>query len=93
MGDKQQYLAEGSDYHVSIEKWLGVGVKDILIYFSTELGEVTAKLSKIVFDDGTMLYVEGEHDFPYLADAGKSTPAKFTCDEMERIRKLVDDED
>ena len=48
-------IQDGSKYpHLSLTK----------LWF----GEVGIKLYRIVFTDGAALYVEGEHDHPYVTD-------------------------
>lgn len=65
----KDYLTEGSDYVLSYTKIAGQGIKDITGYISNELGDPVFKIRKIVLEDNTQLWVEGEHDFPYIADA------------------------
>lgn len=45
-----------------------VAIHDIYGYFSEEMGEKTFKLTQVVLTNGSAISVEGEHDFPYLAD-------------------------
>ena len=43
-------------------------VVDLIGRVTDESGEPTFKLYSVVFSDGTECTIEGEHDFPYLAD-------------------------
>ena len=60
---------EASKYsNISLCKLTGKKIADIHGYLSNEFGSPTFKVSVIVFEDGANAFVEGEHDFPYLAD-------------------------
>lgn len=59
---------EGSDYLLSLSKIAGKKVVDVTGYISREYDEPTFKISRLVLEDGRELMVEGEHDFPYVAD-------------------------
>lgn len=52
--------------NLSLNKLMGKNVVDIEGYVSTEFGEPTFKISQVIFDDGTSVWAEGEHDMPYL---------------------------
>ena len=67
MAANEKYLADGSDYEMSLKK-MGLNIADILGYVSHEFGEDTPvfKITDIVLADGTTIGVEGEHDIPYL---------------------------
>ncbi len=78
---KADALVEGSDYLLSLNKLLGKKVVDIQGHLSNEFGQVTFQMYKIVLDDGTMFFAEGEHDFPYLTDGD----AKFDEDQFKAI--------
>ena len=41
---------------------------DVEVSLSSEFGDVGLKLKRIVFTDGSKLWVEGEHDHPYVTD-------------------------
>lgn len=57
---------EGSTYEISLSKLITKPIKDVYGYLTGEFGGVTFEMTKIVFDDGTILGCEGEHDCPYL---------------------------
>ena len=63
---KEQYQHEGSDYLLSLTKLTGKKIKDVVGYVSNEFGDPTFKLSHIVMEDDKPLFIEGEHDFPYV---------------------------
>lgn len=54
-----------ADYDYSLNKLLGKKVKDIYWYPGV-LGVWVCKLTKVIFEDDTYMWIEGEHDFPYL---------------------------
>lgn len=59
-------LVDGSSVLISLEKVHGKAVKDIHGYITTEFGDPTFQISRVVFEDGTFVFAEGEHDLPYL---------------------------
>lgn len=79
---------EGEAYHISLSKLFNNQVKDILGYISTEFGDPTFVLSKVIFEDGN-IWVEGEHDLPYL---GLGDDVKgYTEEILEEAYKLTKD--
>ena len=48
-------------------------IKDIGGYVTTEFGDDVPvfKISKIIFEDDTSIWVEGEHDIPYIPSSDK----------------------
>lgn len=63
-----KYQADGSSYELSLEKLTGQKIKDVLGYVSMEFGEPSFQLTKIVLENGTQFWCEGEHDHPYITD-------------------------
>ena len=55
------------DYTLSLVKLAGKKIVDIEGHIDTE-GDPVFGISKVVFDDGSYLWAEGEHDRPYLYD-------------------------
>jgi hypothetical protein len=78
---------EGSDYLISLHKLIGKPIKDIQGYLTSEFGDVTFKMSKVEFADGTFLGCEGEHDLPYLV--GFDEQPNF---DDETLQELYDQE-
>lgn len=74
-----------SGYEISLAKLTGKSIKDIYGYISTEFDEPTFKLTKVLLDDDTYFWVEGEHDFPYLTSGGKDNRAEFDSEELQSI--------
>ena len=58
--------ADGSTFRSSLSKLVGKKIKDVHGIISAGFGDPVFKLSVVVFEDDTVLQVEGEHDFPYL---------------------------
>lgn len=60
------------DYEISllhdclIEK--GCGIADIFGYVSHEFGDPVFKITKLILSPDRVVYVEGEHDHPYLSN-------------------------
>lgn len=57
-----------SDYEIGITKIIGKKIKEIRGYLTSEFDDLTFKMTKVEFEDGTFLGCEGEHDMPYLVD-------------------------
>lgn len=65
--EKQAYLHEDSDWLFSLSKYVDKKVVDILGYPSDPFGGTPVfVISQLLFEDGTRLHVEGEHDTAYL---------------------------
>lgn len=57
-----------SGYEIGLTKLIGKSIKEVRGYLTGELGGVTFKMTRIEFEDGTMLGCEGEHDLPYVVN-------------------------
>jgi hypothetical protein len=80
---------DGSTWEISLCKLIGKKVKDIRGYISPEFGDMSFKLSHIVFDDDSEMSVEGEHDFPYLAETPRFEQPNF---DQETLRRLYEED-
>lgn len=70
--DKKDFLQDGSDWLFSLNKLTGRKVVDVIGYPSDPFGGVPLfKVSQIVFEDGTTISIEGEHDVPYIPSDDK----------------------
>jgi hypothetical protein len=69
-------LCAGSEYTISLTKLLGQRITDIRGTLSKEFGDPVFSISQFELEDGTLLYVEGEHDMPYLP-ADENGPANL----------------
>lgn len=84
--EKADVAVEGSDYEISLVKLVNQPIKDVTGHLTTEFGDPVFKMCEIVFEDGTKLFCEGEHDIPYFTTAGDSTVPGYPDDEaMERL--------
>lgn len=61
-------------FEISLAKLVGRRIADVHGYVTDEFGQPNFKVTNIVFDDGTKVRVEGEHDFPYLSMDRRNTP-------------------
>lgn len=73
--------------HIDLAKLVGKEIANISGYITTEFGDPTFQLSRIIFTDGTFLWVEGEHDLPYVVDGD----CKLDSDLMTEIRNAEDE--
>lgn len=88
------YATDGDDpdhFFLSLGKIMGKQVADISVTVSREFHEASLVLFRVVFEDGTFLNCEGEHDFPYLThgygDKGVMIP------DIEHLAERPDDEE
>ena len=73
--------------NISLNKLLGSNkIKDITGYISNEFGEPTFKLSRIILEDDNELWVEGEHDYPYVTEGLKPVNELMP----EKLQELYD---
>lgn len=81
-----------SDYEIGLTLLIGKKVKEVRGYLSCEYDEPVFLLTKIEFEDGTMLGIEGEHDFPYLVTWGREGSPEFCKPyaDDERMQKIYD---
>lgn len=49
-----------------LSELIGKRIVEIEGYPSNEFGDPVFKIVQVVFDDGSKLWVEGEHDMPYI---------------------------
>lgn len=78
-------LVEEHDWQLSLVKLVGLKVKDIRGYITTEFGDPVIKLTEIEFEDGTELCCEGEHDMPYVVTYATNAPANTDSETLERL--------
>jgi hypothetical protein len=57
--------------YISLSKLVGKEISDIQCRISMEFGSPSIVMFKIVFKDGSGLYCEGEHDFPFVTNIGR----------------------
>lgn len=80
------YNEKQSSYELSLSKLVGKKIVDIVGYATDPFGGTPLfKINKIVFDDGTYVRLEGEHDVPYI-------PANDKLNNMdeETLQSLID---
>lgn len=87
--DKKDFLVGEKDWLFSLSKLTGKKIADITGYPSDPFGGVPVfKIFAVVFDDGTTLHAEGEHDVPYIP----STEKVQNLDE-DTLQQFIEDED
>lgn len=64
----------------------GKKIIEIIGYVSMEFGDPVFKIYRIVYEDETFSFVEGEHDFPYIP-----TDKNVTEETLEKIREEEDE--
>lgn len=80
---ENKYKSDVSAYALSYKKISGKTPVDILGWAGGEEGEFV--ISKIVFDDRSEVFVEGEHDHPYFTPQDKKT--------LDILEKLTEEQD
>ena len=63
-----------STYLLSLTTLVGKEIRDIQFFISTELDEHCIKVRRLIFDDGSEMVFEGEHDCPYLVNLDHDQP-------------------
>lgn len=66
MPNFKDLLVEGSTYEISLTKLTGLKIKDIYCNITREFGDPVVEINHIVFEDGSELSCEGEHDLAYV---------------------------
>lgn len=70
--DNSQFLSDSDKDYFSLSKFVGKKVVDVIGYCSDPFGGVPLfKITQIIFEDGSKVFVEGEHDVPYLPSDNK----------------------
>ena len=63
---------------------LGKKIKDIEVSISYEFGDPTIQLFKLILDDDSYAWCEGEHDMPYLVEGSDgSLPSDEELEKLE----------
>jgi hypothetical protein len=65
--NQAKHMAPGSDYLLSLSSIVGKPVKDLYGHISNGFGTPVFDVSRVVFEDGTEIYLEGEHDIAYIS--------------------------
>ena len=55
-------------FEISLNEVTGKKVVDVYGYVSSSYMDLVFKITRLQLDDGICLNVEGEHDFPYIAE-------------------------
>ena len=73
------FMSDSSGHWLSLSKLVDKKIVDIVGYISTYGSGASFKLSKIIFEDGTFVFIEGEHDYPYVSTV-RSMPMSYLDD-------------
>ena len=84
MKDHKDVLVDGSSWELSLVKLSERKIKDVTGYISEEFGTPTFNLSSVVFEDGSEMGCEGEHDMPYLVNYKKEVVTE------EQLQNIID---
>jgi hypothetical protein len=69
---------DNGEWRISLSKLLGgKKIKDIRGILTSAFGDVTFQVTELVFEDGTDMEFEGEHDCPHLVDYASSRQPNF----------------
>lgn len=90
MVTRNDIRADGSNFLFSLTKLIGKKVSDITFYVTTVDETPLILICDVIFDDGSLMGVEGEHDIPYVTTYAKY-PQPNTDDET--LQALYDEED
>jgi hypothetical protein len=89
--DPKDFLAEEEKYFFSLNKIAGQKIKDITVMVSYEFDDPVFSLHSIEFEDGTSLFVEGEHDIAYIYEYGPfGNTTKFVVS-PKQLRPSIED--
>ncbi len=67
-----------------LSKVLGKKVKDIEVSITYEFGDPTIQLCKLILEDGSYAWCEGEHDMSYLAEGSDgSMPSDEALEKLQ----------
>ena len=85
--------SKNCEWQISLTKLIGKGIADIEGYITDEQGQPTFKISELVLSDGTMMGVEGEHDFPYLCAYRTQPQPNFDDETFAELLRQAEEED
>jgi hypothetical protein len=81
----KNFLYGDSDYLCSLNAFVNKKVVDVIGYPSDPFGGTPVfVISQLLFEDGTTIYVEGEHDTAYL-----SSNSEFTNMDEETLQDNI----
>lgn len=82
------------DYFISLSKLTGKNIKDVICHLSKEFGEdITVVVFRLVFEDGSIMGFEGEHDLPYLTEYRTQKQPNFDDETLSNLYKEIEGEE
>jgi len=84
MDDLQPFHVNTHELGLSLV--VGKAIREVRGYVSKPFGpEPRFKLTRIEFEDGSFVSVEGEHDYPYITSYGQTTQPGIDDETLERL--------
>lgn len=77
-------IPEG-DMDVGLSRLVGKEIREVCGYFADIGAGASFKLTHVIFDDGSQVGVEGEHDFPYVVTFRKWEQPNLDDETLERL--------
>ena len=77
---------------VDLTKLTGVKVAAIEGYISREFDDPVFQPYRIIFEDGTQVFVEGEHDHPYISVPRTDPPANLDDETLVKLHQEMSPE-
>ncbi len=85
--------SDENEWAISLTKLTGLKIKDVEGYLSGEMGGTCFKLTFLIFEDGSEMGIEGEHDFPYLTTFKKWPIPNMDDETLEALNEQEDEDD
>lgn len=83
-----------SNYEHGLSLLVGQKIKEVRGYFSAPFGDPAFKITHIELEDGTLLGVGGEHDFPYVESPYRNDKVlNLDYDTLQRLYDEQNEED
>ena len=77
-------IPEG-EMDVGLSRLVGKEIREVCGYFADIGAGASFKLTHIIFDDGSQVGIEGEHDFPYVVTFSKWKQTNLDEETLERL--------
>lgn len=90
MVNRSDLIVGKGDFMMSLSKLTGKKVVDVTFYIVRQYGSWMMKVCDVVFEDGSTMGVEGEHDFPYLTEY---TTYPMPNTDEESLREIYEQSD
>ena len=79
---------------IDLSKLVGKAIKSVVCDSTQEFGlDATLQIVAIIFDDDSFMWVEGEHDFPYLVSDGPDDQPNCHQETLNELAEEVYNDD